>query len=584
MTDEEREPHRPRAVDVAAILVGAVATFLVVWAGGIWLTNDGPQHLFASYARLHLDDPALGYSRFFEAASPGTALGFHAIFSLLEPLLGWRTAYRATLVVIAELWALGLVAVIAAWSPRRLWMGVLAFPTAFQLTFALGFLPFLVSNALGLFAVAAWIAVDKQAVRVVVGGALLFLAARAHVVGAGIAGAVVLAIALGDDRELLGRRLALVALSGAGALYVVVDTRLGEVTSEVQQWQGGGEELRWLPLSERLLSLFQVGPAWRGAGLLALVALGAVLAVKGTRRERAAGLVAGALVVASWLLPRDLLDWQLAGARTIPLGAAVLVSTVAIERLSTRARRGLQAAVAAYAVASLAWAWAWADDMRARASVVVDPLEGLAPSPRWFVPAVLDPYLGGNPEEIPELIPALHVGQLYAIVLGGEAAYGQADSRNIHLVVKKPRDDRVPPPRMDYWNVAPADRAALTRRLSVWLSLQPSVLVVGEPDDVTAFRAAGYRAELDTGRVMLATFEGCAGNIVVDGGAGKTAHVGAWPLRESAADVVLDDEGRGVVERVPCGDVWLQVDGTSCAVRTTWNAGADNALACSGAR
>lgn len=47
-------------------------------------THDGPQHIYTIHASNHLDDPKLGYSRWFEANTPISSNGFAVLFAPLD--------------------------------------------------------------------------------------------------------------------------------------------------------------------------------------------------------------------------------------------------------------------------------------------------------------------------------------------------------------------------------------------------------------------------------------------------------------------------------------------------------------------
>jgi hypothetical protein len=572
------------------LAAAALATCAIAWAGDLWLSNDGPQHLFMAWAAMNIDDPALGYGRYFEAVVPSTSLGYRALFVAFEPWAGWRLAHRLTLVVTVELWAIAFFALVSTFSPRRRILGLLGFPTAFQLCFFLGFLPYCVGTALGMFALVAWHRIEKPLLRATVTSLLLYFTARAHIIAAAVAGLVLVILALSDDRDRLAVRLAVLAACGLPAVIVLIESRLGSLAATLTA-EAGADATRWATaLDERVLQVFQPGPLWRGLVLWGFMLAGYASSLRAKARDKA--LAAGCLGLAclSIALPMDIGGWQYAGPRLFPIVAMVLVALFAVERLPPRSMRAAKLVIVLYTAASLSWAAWFALGLRERSALVIAPLATLeerGPHPRFLAPAILDPCLGPCGEALALHEPGLHLGQLYAVVLGGEAAATQSSSRAIHGLIRREDVERIEPPSPAYWYQGGAARAEAHRRLAIWLSLQEAVLIVGDPPDLQLFRDAGYVAELDTGRVFLGSFEGCAGRIEVEGGAGRLAHVGAWPIRTPASSIVLDEAGKGAVTGIPCDEVWLFVEGMSCEgadegqpMRGRWLPGADNSLSC----
>lgn len=582
-----------RRLDGLLVFAAAVAAVAVVWSGGLWLTNDGPQHVYSSFVPLHMDDVALGYRDFLEDHVPATALGFRAIFTPLEPLVGWQLAYRLTLVFAVLLWGGGVLALARSFDRQRTIIGVFGFASAFQLSFYLGFIPFLVASALGLFALAAWNAVPAPLLRSVVVATLLYLAGRAHVIGAVIAALMLAAFILVDERlRLRGRILMIVACMTPLGL-VFLQTRVGDLSHLHAPTGGQSVEPSWLALEDRVFRLFLPGPWWRGAGTLTCIVLGVLLGSRGRNLEKILALASLALVLLAMVLPRDVFHWQLAGARPVVLGAAGALSLLAVEGWSGARAILARCIVVIAAAASLAWSWSHAVQLRERAAPLLAPLAELSPNPRWLAAYPLDPCLGPCANDIPGFVPALHLGQLYALVLGGEASGGQTGFGTMHSLVQRPSHARVPIPAADYArDLTDEQRAAFARRLAVWLSLQPAVLVTGHEGELEAFRDAGYAEEFSSSHVFLGTFEGCAGTIIVESARpGQVVQVGAWPLKEPAVEPILDDSGRAAVSGVPCGDVWLHLQSIRCRgtapglpVRALWRRGQANTLVCSAER
>ncbi|HEY4219992.1 MAG TPA: hypothetical protein VGO62_01590, partial [Myxococcota bacterium] len=214
-------PRAGVAVYLVALCVLAIVLALVTAMNDPFLGNDGPSHALTTWAHDHIDDATLGYGRFASANEPWTARGFDEIFRALEGL-GWRAAYRDTVVIIAELWALSFCALVTALDRKRAVVGLLGFPLALHAGLFAGLFPFVVGTAFGMLAIAAWVRREPRWLDHVVAAALLFVAARCHVVSAALAGVVMAAVTVArhPGRALFVRALALAAV-GAPALAVV---------------------------------------------------------------------------------------------------------------------------------------------------------------------------------------------------------------------------------------------------------------------------------------------------------------------------------------------------------------------------
>ena len=64
-------------------------------------TMDGFHHVLHGVIGNHFADETRGYASFLQEGAPITSLGFHWLFTPLEPLLGWRRAYMFVLATIA---------------------------------------------------------------------------------------------------------------------------------------------------------------------------------------------------------------------------------------------------------------------------------------------------------------------------------------------------------------------------------------------------------------------------------------------------------------------------------------------------
>jgi hypothetical protein len=514
-------------VVVASVVVCAIGLAATILQASFLLTNDGPEHLFAAFVLNHIDDPAYAFGEYVEPNLPVTAHGFVQIFALVEPLLGWRAGYAASLIVIAQAWGLAFFALAVSLDERRWPLGLAGFALALQWAFWIGLLPFQLSTAFATGAIAAGVYRSRGA-RVpdgprrsgadVATAALLLLAALCHPLPAALGGGLLVLVALFAGPGRRATRLGVLALCGAPAALVALTAR--DAVSGPSSWA---------PLVERLMlpfDHFASGPAWRGVVVVVAALAGIVVAAaRGAPIERALAVGAAILLAIAITSPMTASGWEFFSPRFLPLGLSVPLALLPLERLGARARTAALLAVGAFVVGTFVWAGRFhreLDRLTAPALAVIDDVK---PRPAFRQPLILRKL--DAPLPVPAMAPLLHVGRTYAVVAGGTVPYGHDSLPRIHHLLRRtelpapidagflPGLQRTPPRDDDTrWRFKLTHLAQWARRTG------GDVIVFGSAEDLDAFVAAGYVAEARAERVMLARFAGCAASIVVDGVSG----------------------------------------------------------------
>jgi len=566
-------PERVAFVAAAALLVALAVD--VVWCAPWVPAQDMPGHIFGALARAHLDDPAFDHARFLVANEPVSTRG---LIDGLEPLLGWRDAYRAATTVLVLVWMLAAAGLVQAAHRDRAWLALLAASTAFGWSFYMGFFAFCFGTALGFGVVAFALARPAPSVaqRALLSG-LLLVAALAHFFAAALAGFVwlIVAVARAPAGAARSREAGYVALGALPAALLTVATSTGAVGAS----EGGHEVLPW---SLRLLSWGAAtigGPAWRQAPLLLAMAVAvvAIVALRGRARVDRALVGSGALfLLVPLVVPWSAASWQHLAPRPLPFAAVLLCAAVPLERATRRVR----AVVAVACVASAFAATLWARQLHVASNadpVVVDLLRavdaplGPAGEPpraagyRW--PLVLVQPRFVDDAALFRWDPLRGVGGLFGATQGGFPAYAFVNSPTSDAVLL--RDDArasLAPPLLRSRFVTPVRtlvgeaRRARVDLLAVHAVQVDGVVVIEEPADHVVWQRRGYVADVEAGGVLLAHFEGCAldlahgaGDVVV-----RPSPASADRLARSEAvhgDAHLQGVWCGPVEVVGCGAV-----------------------------
>ena len=578
-----------RRVASPGVAVWALAVLAVIAVASVEYlpTNDGPRHVFAVHAANHLDDPATGWSSYFDSVVPVTNLGFGLLFGSLDRLLPWRTALRVSLGFMVVIWIGGAWWFVRSLHPGRAWLGVALGAAATQWTLYMGFFSFYLSSAFGLWVLGLALRWSRQNRKGSVAlAALLFLQALFHTVAAAMTGLVVAAIAVGCSQRgetsfcwtrARSALLSVVAM-GTPAAVVAAFVFVFAVTGSGDQ---GDVEIVGAPLWT-LGRCFLAGPAWRAWPLTALAVAALPLGMLARRAEDRALCVIGALLfVCAIFVPLHIPAWEFVSVRFLPLAVCVLVATLPVERLIVgRLGRIIPATCLGFALACTGWAF---DYNRSLATRSADALSGLdAPierdGPR--LPIILDPALGSPPgpaTPMPYAAPLANLGHLYAVAQGGVLPYNFAvDATRFQLQLHADAHLRYPPVPDDlykwaHWVESPAtesaQRAAVLTRASVYGAFYQDVILWGRAEDANLLVHRGYVLDWQRGGFAVAHFEGCPFTITLEDSTqvpdDLVLELGWYPLDKAVGRTpvrAIERVGRLEipVDRAPCGAVWLR--------------------------
>jgi hypothetical protein len=570
---------------IGLALVMAGLSLLVVRAAlvvDLLPTSDGPQHIFSTYAAIHLDDAGRGYSRYLETGTPITSLGFDGLYRALLVAFDWRLAHQLAIAVMALVWAWGTVALASALG--RTWLGLLGFVAAYQWVLYMGFYSFFFSAGVGLFLLAGACSdrplSQRRRVLLAVG---LFCQALLHVFPA-LLTATVLAIVL-FLRAQPGRRtveVARIATMTAPASVLLLLSFHGTT----QAFPGPAASL-----GERLLLLGQAfvgGPLWRAFSLPLLAACGLLTTLVRWRAgattaggpslssvEKGLALAGAVLVGLAVALPLSLPTWQFFCVRFSPIGISVLALLLPVERLQRRSL-AWTARMSLLVLACTALAWSsWFHVLLRRWAA--DALSGLdAPIRRSG--ARLDLTLGkGLPRPwFPFMAPLRALGPLYATAQGGTPSRMFVGAADKHILQYR-RQPGGPildiPPLEDVLALQHvADRSRRLRQLDDFLSYAPGyedVLLYGEAADVQALTQRGFQVDFSQGALAIARFRACPVDVeLVEHGPTRAAvfidmawrrhgHIRALPSLPASAP---DGRSRRLhIPDSPCGPFWLRL-------------------------
>jgi hypothetical protein len=581
------EAHEDRlAAPALALLLTAIALSAAV--PSYIPTHDGPQHTYALHVANHLDDPARGWSDWFEIARPVTSLGFAALFGPLDLWLPWPIALRAALTALALFWAIAAWTLARALHPQRAWLGLALGGAAFSWPFYMGFFSFHLASSFGLL-VLAWAIARRPETpgQIALLAALLGGVALLHVISGAITGGVLAALywrrAPRGARAAACVRIAAIGLPTAAVALALVapgfDT-LGEPGAPPPAYQ---TEPWWA-----LAKCFTGGPAWR-AWPLTLLALAAPLVALARRAaprsaEDDALLFAGgaALVAAAWL-PMDLRSWEFFAPRFLPIGVGALVLTLPIERLAGARRAIAAASLAGFALASTAWAWTYHERFAAASADALSGLDAGIVRSGVRLPIVFetgaDPRVPPARAAMPFALPWVNLGQLYAASQGGITPYGFTLNPRMHALVPRPGAAAHAPARLDRTYLAeltspgrgedPAFRAALLTYLASRGVEFEDVIFYGRPEEADRLRALGFAEDWRRGGLSIARFRGCPVRVHVSPAiaasgalALETGWLPAWNPHaryELARGEALDDGSRMLALRETCAGLWLRL-------------------------
>lgn len=586
---------------VTVMTAVAAATATVLWRAGLLLGNDGPQHLYVGFVAAHVDDAR--FAPFWQTRWSASSRGFVELFGATDALFGWRDGYRIAVAVVALLLGAASAAVIVAArspGPARRWLALLAFPAALSWSLYLGFFPYVLATALGLFGVA--FLVSRPTLRrreVALIACLALVVAVVHVVAA-VFFAVATCFIVGARTLVVDERqefLSVAAASVAAGAVIAPVVFVGLLTTSTVEL--GGEPAGWLPLPERLAQIvthFLPGPLWRSGLAVLALAGGAFAMVRPAQpMDRALAAAGVAFVLVTLVLPFTG-SWQLVSPRSLVWALPLLLAAIPVERLARVSAMGGRPGRVELVVASATLAWCgaalvWSDAFHASLSARRDQLlaylaAGPAPTAPLRLPLILTPVV--PVAEVPALDQAIHIGQVSGAAWGGFVFYTHTGT-SVHVVSPRAeleaRAPAPPAPRVVFAARAEHDLAARRARVAA-LAAQAAafddVIVLGLPADIEAFRARGFVARGEGEGWFVGAVPRCLLEItaMVDRpwsfALGDPAGLSPW----WSWDVAAGEQKTSL--QVPCGPVRVQSD-VACTpaelVITNANANA-NAIRC----
>lgn len=572
----------------------AFVVLSVLLAGTMWVvpylpTNDGPEWVFAAHVENHYGDPGTIYQDVFVPAPQFASRGFMLLFAPFDAWLGWQRGLQVGLTLAVLLFAWGFVTLVRGLDPARWPVAFLGFPLALSWGLYAGFWSFVVSIGLGLFVLALVVRLPELTWK---GRALLslllFLVAVAHVFGAVLTGSVVLALLLAraPRERRLGElaRTVVMGLPAIGilALCVVVTRDLPAVA-----FARDVERFAWRDALAILPRTIAPGPLARALVVTLGAACAGVFAVVRARRsdtsasDRGLGIAAGLLLLAGVLAPFQFLGWQAFSQRFVPLGVALAVAVLPLERCSIGLRKGL--GVGLFVTATV-WLGLTYPFHRRLTELCPDAIAGLlAPIslsgtllPVAIRPTELPAY-DRFASEVPLVAPLTHMGPLYAAAHGGVSARSFAGNPSVHPFVLRPSTFVRPWPDQEQYATTLSSyryhqdlpfREEVDGELASFGMYYDEIALFGAlPEDIAVWQARGYVADWQRGSVLLAHFVPCALDVTLPAtttppGPEIDLRVGKITLVEAArVKPEVGDDGRLHFQLAPspCGIVNVRV-------------------------
>jgi hypothetical protein len=567
---------------VAAALLLSILVGMAVGGPDYLPTNDGPNHVFTSYAAHHLDDPAESWGRYFRPRASFSNIGFFSLYGFWMHFLSWRSALRASLVTMALLWAWGVVVLAAALGRRRLWLGLFGFAGAAQWILYMGFFSFYLSTAFGFFAIAlaifwpSWPWLRRSAL-----AACFLVQGMLHPVPAVLTASVIAAVGLsrarwqGCLRELGGLALMSTPLVLLGLSHT------NDLLPDSESWVPSLAERAGLAVRA-----FVSGPAWR-SGTIVVAALGSAglaLAGRRWRQDPAQGaLLVMGLVFASVAVfaPVHLPSWQFFSMRFSPMAAVLLLVLLPLEKISSARLRGAVAILLlVYATASNVWALGYGRRLREASADLLSGLDAPIRRTGFRLPLIIEPRAGEPQDKRARTIPYAtanwNMGSIFALAQGGVPIHTFAEfgGRSPAVVASGPRPPS-PGRGFEWWLSQPeilGVPGAREREVVHLLSYAPyyeDVIFYGRPEEVEWLRAWRFHIDYQRGGLAIARFQACPVELEIvpdDRGQPPTLLQFGWAPAETATFVMNlpAQPGATTPRRIPvsesgCGAVWFRV-------------------------
>ena len=569
----------PRADSVVAWLAGLVAVLCVVQPA-YFPTVDGPQHLYAAYILKHRHE----LSAWYEASVPISASGAYLVLMPLTLVLPWALAYRVALGVFVGVWCAGTAALARSLDPARSWVAVAMAALGLQWSLYMGLFSFVLATGLGFWALAIAIRGPRRPWVLPV---LLSLVVLGHMFVGLLMVSTILVVRQADcPGEERGRRLVLDALPlllcGVQIALITVPPSAGST---------------WLtpPLTDQLQAVGKMmagGPWWR----CALPALGALVGIglagwRGSRTERALGLVALGALVVGVLAPMHMPGWMYLSPRFLPLGTVLGLALLPVERLAGVGATVMRAAIALWTVAALGWSVSFHRDLATQLGPTLALLDAPVRRTGARLPIVSrDPWfehLDSLDRPYPYFDPLYNLALLATENQGGVAVYTFTQWPLLHPFLSRPGAFPPLPPRETFWVglVDPEVRTKGTLRQALLTDLASrgtpyeDVILLGDEEDQALLRGRGYETAWQSRDAWIGSFRGCPAQLtlqVPEGAPGRWSVSFGWlPLRAPAwQGEATREPGASTVQvtlpRTPCGPMWVAVtpaDGEAAAWR-----------------
>jgi hypothetical protein len=529
-------------------------------------SNDGPQHAFAGYVKGHHDDPDSGWSDMYRLNDPLTSNGYMDLLVPLEAMVGLEAAHQIVVVFLILCWALAWFVWLRGEVGPGTFAALLAFPCALQWGIWIGLYPFILSSA---FIPVVLLVRRRYGLTVPAGISLsltLLFAARIHVFGAALAGAVLLGTSLWDLRPLRST-MKIVLIGLPSFLYaVLITTRSTMISIKGATWDSPYDVI------DLFTEYFLPGPTLMRAAFLLVIVLAVASAVRSERRRHISLAMGLLLLCIGLILPLDWSGWELIRPRLLPTAFMMIIGSAVVPRRFITI-------VAIGAVSFSIWRVSWAADLHRKAAdelkAVIEITEGVDLRGQRWTYVVTD----GPPSHVYDDVrlagSTLHLAQMVAPHIGGAPYFSHDGDATMHHILV--RDER-PKTWMGSLHKPEYVRGAwdpITHRrvrdlhISTYLaslSFLDVVLLYGLPGDAELLKEAGYRVEElkrdQSGHVLVAgRFVGCTWNIHIDGLQEPTVVTMGFALAEDMQDAwIVDVAGELRVDGAPCGPAWFSVE------------------------
>lgn len=537
--------NRDQARFGVALAVVAVLAAWPVLSVPYLPTNDGPQHILSGVMQNHFDDPGSVYPARLIPQLQYAERGFSLFFLPLEAMLGWRRATQVFLVMLVELTGLGVLFVTTGVDPRRRAAGLLGFPLAYTWPLYMGFFPFAITSAFGLFVIGLELRRRRH------GDALIFLLLAAmsfmHVVAAALTGLALAIVRLLSDRP--RREKWMLAAFAVVPLAVFVAAAIGH--SDV-----ANKELttRFVPFAERFFTLPRLiapGPMVRAVVVSLVIVAASVHALRRQRDELALAIVALSFLVVGALAPLNMRGWQFFAPRWFVLPVLLTPALLPLELLSV----GALAAVASLLVTV---------HLNRRLHDGCASVFGVfPPDARIELPITVRDECG--PGDVPYLGAWSHAGALFAAEHRSYQPFLFLGSSSTYAFAGKPVWPPAPPldlvwsTRSEQFRNEAATHDRVMRMLAVYGRPYDRVGILGgERADFESLIAAGYVQDLSTEHALWAHFEGCSVTVVLPPGRVEF-ELGIGPVPLSGGTIEAHQPRERRVDHALCGPGYVKI-------------------------